>query len=384
MVDPHFHLTEANLLPDMRGHQGSPDGSDVLAGVMPEGMTTDGTRVGDPLTWAQEGDEVAGDGDTPGDLVYENTSGIDFEALAERLTNSPPVVGTDGSKVSGLGSAHPGLSSYQTQAHRMGILGPRFQLYSEAFGSLSANRLEGFDFSGLELEQPLVETLQRTPFWLDVTDPTRHELLTLRKIFGIHPLTSEDLETEETREKSELFFVNYFFVCFRSFDHDRLSLSFMQPVNFYLVVFRECILTFHAKPLPHPSNVLRRIQQLKSATFNPYISPDWINYALIDDITDSFGPVLRSIEGEVEAIDDLVLILKESEQSDMLRRIGQSRKRVMQMMRLLGTKGDVVKSIIHRVSDRVSPGSDTKLYLADIQGGCLLVLSFCGIAHVNG
>ena len=41
---------------------------------------------------------------------------------------------------------------------------------------------------------------------------------------------------------------------------------------------------------------------------------DWINYALIDDITDGFMPVLRFIELEVDSIDDLVLILKESEQ----------------------------------------------------------------------
>jgi hypothetical protein len=41
---------------------------------------------------------------------------------------------------------------------------------------------------------------------------------------------------------------------------------------------------------------------------------------LIDDITDAFGPLIQSIEYEVDSIDELVLILKEAEQSDMLRR----------------------------------------------------------------
>ena len=61
----------------------------------------------------------------------------------------------------------------------------------------------------------------------------------------------------------------------------------------------------------------RRIAQLKD-----YISvtSDWISYALIDDITDTFGPLIQSIEYEVDSIDELVLILKEAEQSDMLRR----------------------------------------------------------------
>jgi magnesium transporter len=74
---------------------------------------------------------------------------------------------------------------------------------------------------------------------------------------------------------------------------------------------------FHFRTSPHPQNVRRRIKQLKD-----YISvtSDWISYALIDDITDAFGPLIQSIEYEVDSIDELVLILKESEQSDMLRR----------------------------------------------------------------
>ena len=74
---------------------------------------------------------------------------------------------------------------------------------------------------------------------------------------------------------------------------------------------------FHFRPTTHPQNVRRRIKQLKD-----YISvtSDWISYALIDDITDAFGPLIQSIEYEVDSIDELVLILKEAEQSDMLRR----------------------------------------------------------------
>ena len=50
------------------------------------------------------------------------------------------------------------------------------------------------------------------------------------------------------------------------------------------------------------------------------VTSDWISYALIDDITDAFGPLIQNIEYEVDSIDELVLILKEAEQSDMLRR----------------------------------------------------------------
>jgi magnesium transporter len=110
---------------------------------------------------------------------------------------------------------------------------------------------------------------------------------------------------------------------------------------------------------------------------------------LIDDITDAFGPLIQNIEYEVDSIDELVLILKEAEQSDMLRRwawasfygfppsprwpirpslcspprsrrIGTCRKKVMGLLRLMGNKADVVKGLSKRCNENwsVAPKSD--------------------------
>ncbi|KDR84050.1 hypothetical protein GALMADRAFT_54371 [Galerina marginata CBS 339.88] len=202
-------------------------------------------------------------------------------------------------------------------------------------------------------------------WWLDVQNPTDDEMKMLSKVFSIHPLTTEDILMEETREKIELF-RNYYLVCFRSFDQDPYSPTHLEPLNMYIIVFRQGTLSFHFRPTPHPQNVRRRIKQLKD-----YISvtSDWISYALIDDITDAFGPLIQGIEYEVDSIDELVLILKEAEQSDMLRRIGTCRKKVMGLLRLMGNKADVVKGLAKRCNEnwRVAPTSDIGLYLSDIQ-----------------
>ncbi|KAH7916212.1 cora-domain-containing protein [Hygrophoropsis aurantiaca] len=209
-------------------------------------------------------------------------------------------------------------------------------------------------------------------WWLDVQSPTDEEMKVLSKVFQIHPLTSEDIQMEESREKIELF-RTYYLVCFRSFDQDPYSPTHLEPLNMYVVVFREGILSFHHRPTPHPQNVRRRIKQLKD-----YISvtADWISYALIDDITDAFGPLIRGIEYEVDAIDELVLIINNSEhdstsmnRSDMLRRIGTCRKKVMGLLRLMGNKADVVKGLAKRCNEnwRVAPTGDIGLYLSDIQ-----------------
>ena len=79
-------------------------------------------------------------------------------------------------------------------------------------------------------------------WWLDVQSPTDDEMKMLSKVFSIHPLTTEDILMEETREKIELF-RNYYLVCFRSFDQDPYSPTHLEPLNMYIIVFREGILS---------------------------------------------------------------------------------------------------------------------------------------------
>jgi magnesium transporter len=145
----------------------------------------------------------------------------------------------------------------------------------------------------------------------------------------------------------------------------------------------ECIITFNQSLNPHGRNVRQRIDLLSSyggdnrynGTFHPSLSPtpEWINYALIDDITDSFIPLMKIVEQEVDSIEEMVLIrvLKEDYvDSDMLRRlrnlshsrIGMVRKRVVQLLRLISTKAEVIKTIINRYMSQ----GETKFYLEDI------------------
>jgi magnesium transporter len=230
----------------------------------------------------------------------------------------------------------------------------------------------------------------RPTWWLDVLSPTDAEMKVLSKTFGIHPLTAEDIMMQEAREKVELF-RNYYFVNYRSFEQDMNNEDFLEPVNMYVVVFREGVISFHFSMTPHPANVRRRIRQLKDYLI---LSSDWISYAIIDDITDVFVPLIQSIEDEVDDIDDAILklhspgsddkdkISKDNEKrseagdgtsgesgGDMLRRVGDCRKKVMGLYRLLGNKADVIKGFAKRCNEHweVAPRSEIGLYLGDIQ-----------------
>ncbi|KAF7183451.1 hypothetical protein CNMCM7691_003650 [Aspergillus felis] len=215
-------------------------------------------------------------------------------------------------------------------------------------------------------------------WWLDVLNPTEEEVAALSRAFSIHPLTTEDILTQEAREKVELF-KQYYFVCFRTFYQlDKTDERFMEPVNFYMVVFRDGVLSFSFTENPHAANVRKRIGKLRDYVS---LSSDWICYAMIDDIVDSFGPVIREIEIESEAIEDLVFIARVDDFESFLPRIGGLRKKVMSLMRLLGGKADVIRGFSKRCNEQysVTPRGDIGLYLGDIQDHVVTMMS--NLAH---
>lgn len=164
-------------------------------------------------------------------------------------------------------------------------------------------------------------------------------------------------------------------------------------------------------------NVRRRARLLRDYIT---VSSDWISYALIDDITDGFAPMIEAIDDEVTYIEDSILRMhsgmsdsddssdeeseaaskngsitrlasrvssyrsrsskssasstlsrdeKWKEKGDMLRRIGECRKRIMSILRLLGSKADVIKGFSKRCNEQweVAPRSEIGFYLGDIQ-----------------
>ena len=239
----------------------------------------------------------------------------------------------------------------------------------------------------------------RPTFWLDVMCPSQEEMRILCKAFGIHALTSEDIMVQEAREKVELF-RHYYFINYRTFEQDVNSDDYMEPINMYVCVFKHGIITFHFSQIPHPANVRRRIRQLSDYLI---LSPDWISYAIIDDITDVYQPLIHSIETEVDSIDEVILGLlqetnelksdnnplnekssdageKEIERTsgfDVLLRVGECRKQVMMLYRLLGNKADVIKGFAKRCNEQwdVAPKSEIGLYLGDIQDHILTMTS---------
>ena len=277
---------------------------------------------------------------------------------------------------------HPILGNRLVSQYLVGERpGPeRFALFSSDLEStIHAKNLGGL----LDQDTTFRDLFETNPdggvWWLDCLNPTKSELEAICDAFHVHPLTLEDVQTQEAREKVELF-KEYYFVCFRTFDHDKESEDFLEPVNSYIISCREGVLTFSYCKTPHAHNVRRRISKLRDFLS---LTSDWICYAMIDDIVDSFQPIIRDAERDSENIEDQVFIAREDDYLGLLKQIGECRKRVLNMMRLLGGKADVIKGFAKRCNEQysVTPRGDIGLYLGDIQDHVVTMMSNLG--HVE-
>ena len=156
----------------------------------------------------------------------------------------------------------------------------------EFFSSLGESTIHAAEFGDLVLPGEDIRALFTFPegeendgvWWLNMNNPTEEEIRAICRAFGVHPLTIEDIGTQEAREKIELF-PSYYFACFRSFHVKEIEDGQQyEPFNIYVVVFREGTLSFSFSPNSHAAHVRKRITMLKDYVA---LSSDWICYALM-------------------------------------------------------------------------------------------------------
>ncbi|CAN8096883.1 unnamed protein product [Discula destructiva] len=259
----------------------------------------------------------------------------------------------------------------------------RFQFFSTHWDTTAhATELEGLIFPGEDIRSLFTfpDDGGEYVWWLNINCPTDEEVRGICKAFGIHPLTVEDIVTQEAREKIELF-KSYYFANFRSYRAvlDEDGNREYEPFNLFVIVFREGIISFSHNLNAHASEVRKRISQLKDYVD---LSSDWICYAIIDNIVDNFGPAINECQNAADMLDDDVYRARPDDEDHypFLPRLGHIRKNIMGLMRLLGGKADVLKGFTKRCNEnyQVTPRMEVGLYLGDIQDHVVTMMNTLG------
>ncbi len=188
----------------------------------------------------------------------------------------------------------------------------------------------------------------------------------LQQVFNLHPLALEDIIHVPQRPKMEEY-EDHLVVIARmvSLRQDGKSLMTEQ---ISLVVGKNYLLSVQEEPDYDCLEFVReRIQSSRSPIRKS--SVDYLLYALMDAIIDGFFPVLE-MYGEL--IEDLEAEVITSPNPQILERIYQIKRELLELRRAIWPQRDAINALIRDSSDLISP--DVRVYLRDCYDHAIQVL----------
>ena len=140
--------------------------------------------------------------------------------------------------------------------------------------------------------------LRSKQIWIDVTNITKKESILIKKTFGLHPLTAEDLTSQNTRIKVEEF-PEYLFCVFYGIQKAKA----IELVELDFVLGKNFIITNHKKEIPSYNGLKKDKEKLENLFER---GNDFIFHRLLDLEIDNYAPVLEDIDNKIEDIEEEV------------------------------------------------------------------------------
>ena len=139
--------------------------------------------------------------------------------------------------------------------------------------------------------------------WLNVSGLHDEKLLVkLGEILELHPLTVEDIANVGQRPKVE-FFDDYLLIVLRMLNQDDEGELQGEQVSF--VLSKNTLITFQEKPGDVFDGVRERLRQKKGRVAK--LGADYLAYALMDALVDTYFLLLESYSDQTDTLEDLVV-----------------------------------------------------------------------------
>jgi magnesium transporter len=191
-----------------------------------------------------------------------------------------------------------------------------------------------------------LKKLLRFPVWVDCTNITKEESENLRKEFGLHSLTTEDLYNSNTRIKIEEF-SEYLFSVFYNINeqHELMEMDFIIGKNF--------LITNHKKPI-ETFETLKKDEEKLSLLFKKGL--DFLFHRLLDKEIDEYFTAIEKLEDNIEQLEEAAI---NRARPELLSRILKLKRMVVHIKRVTTTQRDktglLAKSNYKQISKRAEP-----------------------------
>jgi magnesium transporter len=187
-----------------------------------------------------------------------------------------------------------------------------------------------------------------------------HHVETLEKLgdcFGIHPLTLEDILNTDQRPKIEDF-GDYLYIVLNMFSHnDKNSEILKEQIS--LILGPNFVLSFQEKEGDVFNPIRERIRSGKGRTRK--MGADYLVYALLDSIVDSYFIILEKIGEQIEFLEEKLVINPAPETLNIIHKL----KRKMLFFRKSVWPLREVISVLERGESPLTKAS-TRIYFRDV------------------
>lgn len=189
-------------------------------------------------------------------------------------------------------------------------------------------------------------------YWIDFSEPTKEEIVTLRKPLQFHPLAIEDCLHNLQRAKLDYYEDHTFFV-FYSLNQQNFEKN---EVNLFLS--DDYVVTFHQQPSSEINEIWKR---LRHAPDPSKVNPANVLYQILDKIVDNYFPLVYEIEDILNDLDE-----NSSKQSmeSLLDRLYDTRHDLLALRHTINPMRDLVYRMIN--SQRVAGKITNIEYFSDI------------------
>jgi magnesium transporter len=192
-------------------------------------------------------------------------------------------------------------------------------------------------------------------FWLDLTAPTQEDVEMLRELFGFHPLALEDVLHFGQRPKLDDFHDYVFMVFYGAREEASDESQLLREVQMF--ISGKYLVSLHRDELPALEDQRARLegQVLHSEQF--------LLYRVFDALTDSFFPVLATMDEEIDELEAAVLAGPTDEQ---LQRLFAMKRTLVAMRKVVTPQRDLFARSIDQIADLPGLVLDERDYFRDV------------------
>lgn len=213
-------------------------------------------------------------------------------------------------------------------------------------------------------ELPALLADRENRLWLDISDPSPAEVEVLRRQFGFHELTLEEMTKPHERPRCDAHEGYYFIVVYAA----ECTETDFWPRELNLFWGANYLVTIHRRPVAVLALLEEARRRWEQHEGRAAYGVACLAYTLFESLVDGYFIVEDRLRERIEKIEESVFKGVEGAAADIFR----LRKELLQVPRLLGPTSHVLEEVLRR--EREIPAG-LRPYFADVQDHALHVLA---------